>query len=123
MKLAQDKVLRSLHCSATQMHGPIKGKPEESDRQVCQWDDGDFIKESKQIDLRNEGTVSLHVPQVCRVIRLKLGTYTAGIKDTQAERREDQLEASAAMQWFYCLKLHLSQTEFSEGINEIAITC
>lgn len=84
------------------MHGLIKGKPGESDRQVCQWDDGDFIKESQQIDLLNEGTVSLHVPQVCRIIRLKLGTHTTGLKDTQAGRSEDGYEASATMQWFCC---------------------
>lgn len=42
----------------------------------------DFIKESKQIDLLNEGTVSLHVPRVCRVIRLKLGAHSSGLEDT-----------------------------------------
>lgn len=44
----------------------------------------DFIKKSEQIDLLNEGTVSLHVPWVCRVIRLKLGARTTGLKDTEA---------------------------------------
>lgn len=44
----------------------------------------DFIKKSEQIDLLNEGTVSLHVPWVCRVIRLKLGAHTTGLKDTEA---------------------------------------
>lgn len=39
----------------------------------------DFIKAREQIDLLNEGTVSLHVPQVCRVIRLKLGAHGAGL--------------------------------------------
>lgn len=58
----------------------------------------DFIKESEQIDLLNEGTVSLHVPRVCRVIRLKLGAHTTGLKDTQADRREDGYEAIRAMQ-------------------------
>lgn len=52
----------------------------------------DFIKESKQIDLLNEGTVSLRVPRVCRVIRLKPGGTHYRIKrhkDTQAGRSED----------------------------------
>lgn len=47
----------------------------------------DFIKESKQIDLLNEGTVSLHVPRVCRVIRLKPGAHTTGLKDTKTHRQ------------------------------------
>lgn len=45
----------------------------------------DFIKKSEQIDLLNEGTVSLHVPWVCRVIRLKLGAHTTGLKETEAK--------------------------------------
>lgn len=44
----------------------------------------DFIKKREQIDLLNEGTVSLHVPWVCRVIRLKLGEHNTGLKDTEA---------------------------------------
>lgn len=57
----------------------------------------DFIKESKQIDLLNEGTVSLHVPRVCRVIRLKLGAHTTGLKGTQAGCSEDGDEAIVAL--------------------------
>ena len=58
----------------------------------------DFIKESEQIDLLNEGTVSLHVPRVCRVIRLKLGAHAAGLKDTETGWSEDEDEAAAALQ-------------------------
>lgn len=57
----------------------------------------DFIKESKQIDPLNEGTVSLHVPRACRVIRLKLGAHATGLKDTQAGCREDGDEAIGAL--------------------------
>lgn len=48
----------------------------------------DFIKKSEQIDLLNEGTVSLHVPRVHRVIRLKLGAHTTGLKDTKTHRQD-----------------------------------
>lgn len=47
----------------------------------------DFIKKSEQIDLLNEGTVSLHVPRVRRIIRLKLGARTTGLKDTKTRRQ------------------------------------
>lgn len=47
----------------------------------------DFIKKKEQSDLLNEGSVSLQIPQACRVIRLKLGAVRAGLKDTQAEHR------------------------------------
>lgn len=57
----------------------------------------DFIKESEQIDLLNEGTVSLHVPWVCRVIRLKLGAHTTGLKDTEADDGEDGDEVIVAL--------------------------
>lgn len=40
----------------------------------------DFIKNSQRIDLLNEGSVSLHFPQGCRVIRLKLGALATGLK-------------------------------------------
>lgn len=53
----------------------------------------DFIKESEKIDLLNEGTVSLHVPRVCRVIRLKLGAHTTGLEDTKAGWMQDGDEA------------------------------
>lgn len=42
-----------------------------------------FIKKREQIDLLNEGSVSLHVPWVCRVIRLMLGALTTRLKDTE----------------------------------------
>ena len=41
----------------------------------------DFIKESKQTDLLNKGTVSLHVPWVCRA-------HTTGLKDTKTIRQD-----------------------------------
>lgn len=50
----------------------------------------DFIKKSEQIDLLNEGTVSLHVPRVCRVIRLKLGAHTPGLKGTESGWRRSR---------------------------------
>lgn len=57
----------------------------------------DFIKQSEQIDLLNERTVSIHIPWVCKVIRLKLGAHTTGLKDTQVEWTEDGHEPIAAL--------------------------
>lgn len=52
----------------------------------------DFIKEGSEIDRLNEGTISLHVPWACRVIRLKKGAHTTGLKDTEADGSEDGYE-------------------------------
>lgn len=50
----------------------------------------DFIKESRQIDLLNKRTVSLHILWVYRVIRLRLGAHTTGLTDTNTHRQDGE---------------------------------